>query len=432
MKTFSKELDRIAIVGMGYVGFPLSLLFARNYQVIGFDVDHNRINKMREGESPISEEGIDTLLKDENIKKNITFTFNPDDLKLAKIKIITVGTPYDLNTDYIDYSQLNSALEILHGKLNTGDIVILKSTVPPGTTNGVVKKKIEKFGFTVPEDIGLCFSPERMVEGQAIKDFMTLPKIIGATDQETRNVCREIIGSLGGKIIEVSNIETAEMIKMVDNYSRYVFLGLTNEFALISEKLGVDVLELLRSAKDEYPRNSGLMIPGPGVGGSCLNKDPYILKAHMKKHELMLKMVESATVVNRGMPQHVAETVTKLAKHRKNITILGVAFKGDTDDTRFTSSYEIFDYLEKNNFKLTMSDPYVKETKVKIDADMFSASKNAEILIILTDHSEYKNINLNKLKSVMDENPMIFDTRGVIDRTEASKNGFEYHGLGRL
>ena len=432
MKHFSKELDKIAIIGMGYVGFPLSLLLARQYKITGFDVDHERINKMKGGLSPISEVGIDELLKNETIRKNITFTFNPDDIKNAKIKIITVGTPYDLATDYIDYSQLDSALDLLKGRLNVGDIIILKSTVPPGTTNGIVKKKIENFGFNVPKDIGLSFSPERMVEGQAIRDFKTLPKVIGASDLETRNVCKEIIGSLGGKLIEVSTIETAEMIKMVDNYSRYVFLALTNEFALVSEELGVDVLELLKSAKDEYPRNSGLMIPGPGVGGSCLNKDPYILKAHMKKHGLLLKMVDSATIINRDMPKHVFETVSKLAKERKNISILGVAFKGDTDDTRFTPAYEIFDYFRMNKFNVTLSDPYVKDDHKNIDRDIFSASENANILLILTDHSDYKNIDLKKLKEVMDKSPLIFDTRGIVDRNEATKFGFEYHGLGRL
>lgn len=417
---------------MGYVGFPLSLLFAREYKVTGFDVDHERINKMKDGISPISEVGIEELLKNETIRKNITFTFNPDDIKIAKVKIITVGTPYDLTTDYIDYSQLDSALNILKGRLNEGDIIILKSTVPPGTTNGIVKERIEDFGFSVPKDIGLCFSPERMVEGQAIKDFMTLPKVIGASDLETRKVCKEIIGSLGGKLIEVSTIETAEMIKMVDNYSRYVFLALTNEFALISEKLGVDVLELLKSAKDEYPRNSGLMIPGPGVGGSCLNKDPYILKAHMKKHGLTLKMVDSATRINRNMPKHIYETVSKLAKGRKIISVLGVAFKGDTDDTRFTPAYEIYDYFKMNKFSVTLSDPYVKDDHINIDRDIFSASTNANILLILTDHSCYKNIDLKKLKEVMGKSPLIFDTRGTIDRNEATKIGFEYHGLGRL
>ena len=432
MKKFSKEFDKIAVVGMGYVGFPLSLLLAREYKVIGFDVDNNRIGKMKDGVSPISEVGIDDLLQNVTIRKNITFTFNPDDIKIAKIKIITVGTPYDLKTDYIDYSQLDSALDILKGRLNTGDIILLKSTVPPGTTNGIVKRKIENFGFNVPSDIGLCFSPERMVEGQAIRDFMTLPKVIGASDIETRSVCKDIIGSLGGKLIEVSTIETAEMIKMVDNYSRYVFLGLTNEFALISEELGVDVLELLNSAKDEYPRNSGLMIPGPGVGGSCLNKDPYILKAHMKKHGIALKMVDSATIINRSMPKHVCETVLKLAKERRNISILGVAFKGDTDDTRFTPAYEIYDYFKEKKFNVTISDPFVKDEKIRIDHDIFSASGGANIILVLTDHSEYKSIDLKKLKEIMGKNPLIFDTRGIINRDKATKVGFEYHGLGRL
>ena len=432
MKEFSKEKDAIAVIGMGYVGFPLSLLLARSYNVIGFDVDKTRIDQMRNGISPISENGIGDLLKNRSIKKNIKYSSEPADLESARIKIITVGTPYDLNTDYIDYTQLDSALNFLNGRLNNGDIVILKSTVPPGTTNGIVRKKIESFGFNIPLDIGLCFSPERMVEGQAIRDFMTLPKIIGASDFETLNICREIIGSLGGKVIEVSSIETAEMIKMVDNYSRYVFLGLTNELALVSEKIGVDILELLRAAKEDYPRNYGLLLPGPGVGGSCLNKDPYILRAHMKKFGLTLQMVESAKSVNMNMPNHICETLQELGGKRKRLTILGISFKRDTDDTRFTPAYQIYDYLTEHNYEVTMSDPYVKEDKLKIIDDLYSASTKSDILLILTDHSEYKKIELKKLKEIMNHEPLIFDTRGIIDRNEANINGFEYHGLGRL
>ena len=154
---------------------------------------------------------------------------------------------------------------------------ILKSTVPPGTTNNIVSNKIRSFGFSVPEQIWIAFSPERMIEGQALKDFTSLPKIIGASDVETSSLVAEIIGSLGGPVLQVSSIETAAMVTMVDNYSRFVFLGLTNEIALVSEKIGVDVLELISAAKYEYPRNAGLMVPGPGVGGSCLNKDPFII-----------------------------------------------------------------------------------------------------------------------------------------------------------
>ena len=432
MKEFSKDKDKIAIIGMGYVGLPLSLLLARNYSVIGFDVDASRIEKMQEGTATISEPGVSELMNDTVVEKNITYSSNPDDLKNAKVKIVTVGTPYESKIDYIDYSQINGALEIISGKINRGDIIILKSTVPPGTTNGIVKDKLENLGFQVPEDIGLSFSPERIVEGQAVNDFKSLPKIIGASDPETLNTCSEIIGSLGGKVIKVSSIETAEMIKMVDNYSRFVFLGLTNEFALISEKVGVDVLELINAAKDNYPRNSGLLLPGPGVGGSCLNKDPYILRAHMKKNGLTLKMVECATYVNSNMPYHVCELVDRYAVNRKNLTILGVAFKGDTNDTRFTPAYQIYNYLNDKGFKITLSDPYVSDSKFHIEKNEFAALRNSDIMLILTDHRQYKGMELKMLTDIMNKNALIIDTRGLIHRNEAIKYGFEYHGLGRL
>ena len=143
-------------------------------------------------------------------------------------------------------------------------------------------------------------------------------------------------------------------------------------------------------------------------------------------------MVDSATIINRSMPKHICETVSKLAKERRNISILGVAFKGDTDDTRFTPAYEIYDYFKEKKFNVTISDPFVKDEKIRIDHDIFSASGGANIILVLTDHSEYKSIDLKKLKEIMDKNPLIFDTRGIINRDKATKVGFEYHGLGRL
>lgn len=432
MKEKMVENCKIAIIGLGYVGLPLSLLLARYYDVIGFDVDTSRIEKMREGISTISEPGIEELMMDSEIRRNISYTSDPDDLKEANIKIVTVGTPYESKIDYIDYSQIYDALEIISSKINKGDIIILKSTVPPGTTNGLVKNKIESLGFKIPGDIGLSFSPERMVEGQAVNDFKTLPKIIGASDPETLKICSKIIGSLGGKVIGVSSIETAEMIKMVDNYSRFVFLGLTNELALISEKIGVDVLELINAAKDSYPRNSGILLPGPGVGGSCLNKDPYILRAHMKHNGLNLKMVECATYVNSNMPYHVCELVEKYASNRKNVTVLGVAFKGDTNDTRFTPAFQIYDYLKDKGFTINLTDPYVFDSKIHIEKDEFAALRDSDIMLVLTDHKQYTNINLKKIADVMNKNSLIIDTRGIINRNEAVRLGFEYHGLGRL
>ena len=432
MRSFDSSGEKISVIGLGYVGLPLSLLLARKFRVIGFDTDANKIDKLQKGINPITEPGVDELMSDPVIMNNIELSGNSADLKKSKIKIITVGTPYDPNSDYIDYSQLNGALDLLHGNLNSGDIVILKSTVPPGTTNTVVRDKIMSYGFRIPEDVGIAFSPERMVEGQAIRDFTSLPKIIGASDQKTSTVVSKVIGSLGGPIVQVSNPETAEMVKMIDNYSRYVFLGLTNEIALASEKVGVDVLELLSAAKQDYPRNAGLMIPGPGVGGSCLNKDPFILKADLRKKSLSLRMVDAAAEVNRSIPKHIADLVSQFSDDRKKAVIAGVAFKGDTDDIRFTPTFEIAENLRSRGFEVEFTDPFVNIPNVKINHDIYESSTGKEVLVLLTDHTEYKELELRRLKSIMGSRPLIIDTRGIVSRDHAIDLGFEYHGYGRL
>ena len=432
MKSFDPSGEKISIMGLGYVGLPLSLLLARNFRVIGFDTDTSKIEKLRKGINPITEPGVDELMSDPAIMNNIDLSDNSADLGKSKIKTITVGTPYDPNNDYVDYSQLIDALDLLHGNLKSGDIVILKSTVPPGTTNIVVRDRIISYGFKVPEDVGLAFSPERMVEGQAVRDFKSLSKIIGASDPETSRVVSEVIGSLGGRIVPVSNPETAEMVKMVDNYSRYVFLGLTNEIALASEKIGVDVLELLSAAKKDYPRNAGLMIPGPGVGGSCLNKDPFILRADLRKRSLTLRMVDAAAEVNRSIPKHIADLVWQFSCDRKKVVIAGVAFKGDTDDVRFTPTFEVGENLKSRRFEVEFTDPFVSIPNVKINHDIYESSTGKEVLVLLTDHSEYKELDLGRLRSIMANTPLIIDTRGIISRNHAIDLSFEYHGYGRL
>ena len=255
-------------MGLGYVGLPLASLLARNFSVVGFDVDDKRISKLKKREIPISEPGLEEHFNNAMDSGNLLVTNNPYFILDTSVKIITVGTPYDEKFDFVDYSQLNNSLDMVVPNLNHGDVIILKSTVPPGTTMGIVRERVQKSGMNVPNDIGLVFSPERMIEGQAIRDFQALPKIVGASDMRSLEITQEILKTLGGKLISVSDPQTAETIKMIDNYSRFVFLGLTNELALACEKIGVDVLEVIKSAKDDYPRNAGLLVPGPGVAGS--------------------------------------------------------------------------------------------------------------------------------------------------------------------
>ena len=420
---------KLAVIGLGHVGLPLSSLLAIHSKVVGYDLDSNKIQLVKNGSIPVREPDLDTYLKEALLSGNLRVTSDASEILETDVKIITVGTPYDKKIDYIDYSQLEASLDIIIPNLKKGDVVMLKSTVPPGTTTGPVMKRMEAAGFKVPEDIGLVFSPERMIEGQAIKDFQSLPKIIGSTDDRSFAVARDILSGLGGKIIRVSNPETAETIKMVDNYSRYVFLGLVNELALACEKIGIDVLEVIRAAKDEYPRNAGLLIPGPGVGGSCLNKDPFILRGVLRNSGMEMGMVRSAEEINTKMPHHVADLVCEY-RGSGTVTILGVAFKGETDDTRSTPSFQIRDVLVKKGFSVRMTDPYV--TGKEITNDLYAACTSSSIIVLVTDHEEYKRINLCKLRNLMSDSPLIIDTRGIIDRYSAIKNGFEYHGLGRL
>lgn len=423
---------KISVVGLGYVGLPLSSLLARDFEVIGYDNDHKKISSIEAGIEVVIEPGLPEIYKKAIGTGMLKLTSEISDIKDTKVKIITVGTPFHLETSQTDFSQLDSSLEKIVPNLNKGDIIILKSTVPPGTTMERVKGKVESAGFSVPDDIGLVFSPERMVEGQAVRDFLTLPKIIGSTDEKSKKIARKILSTLGGTIVEVSSPTVAEMAKMVDNYSRFVFIALTNEIALMSEKIGVDVMELITAAKTDYPRNAGLMKPGPGVGGSCLNKDPFIMQSFMMKRNLELKMVEAAKEINYGMGEHISDLIRKFSSKRRNVAILGVAFKGDTNDIRFTTSFSIYQSLVKSGFQVTLSDPFVQEQNGEIIRDAYAAVRGADILLLLTDHSEYAKLDLIKIKGEMKPHPLIIDARAVINRTSAERIGFEYHGLGRL
>ena len=423
---------KISIIGLGYVGLPLAGLLSRDFQVVGFDNNLEKVREVLDGHETIFEPGLSELLSQVIESGHLKITTNIGDVREADAKIITVGTPYDLDTGEIDFSQLNAALNLVIPQLKKGDTVILKSTVPPGTTNEMVKERIKSFGLNVPDDISIVFSPERMVEGQAVNDFLTLPKIIGATDERGFAIAREILSKLGGTIVRVSSPTVAEMVKMVDNYSRFVFIALTNEIALMSEKVGVDVMELIQAAKLDYPRNAGLLKPGPGVGGSCLNKDPFILQSYMRKHDLELEMVETAKSINYGMASHIVSLARSFSGSRRRVVLAGVAFKGDTDDTRFTTTYQIARELGYHGYSVVLSDPFVKTGEIKITQDIYEASSGKDFFLLITDHSDYSKIDLKKLKAVMSPNPLMLDTRAIISRHDAELAGFEYHGLGRL
>ncbi len=423
---------RVAVVGLGHVGLPLSVLLARDHQVLGLEADRGRAQAISAGEPGLDEPGLSALLAEALRSGRFGITSEPSAIAPCEVKVITVGTPYERAKHRPDLRQLRSALRSVLANLRRGDVVILKSTVGPGTTTGLVARAIRARGLRVPEEVGVVFSPERMIEGRAIEDFRSLPKIIGASDDRAFGISRDLLAPLGGEIVRVRDPTTAELVKMVDNYARHAFLAVTNELALIAPAFGSDVYEVLRAARQGYPRNAGLLIPGPGVGGSCLNKDPFHLSDSARRRGVRVRVTAAAAAVNEGMPNEVVRLVVRSAGRRRAVLIAGVAFKGETDDTRFTPAGPVGAGLRRKGFRVRYTDPYVRAWVAgSIGADVYEQAREQEIVVVLSDHEAYKALDLARLARAMRPHPILVDARNLIAPERAIASGFRFASLGR-
>jgi len=279
-----------------------------------------------------------------------------------------------------------------------------------------------------------------MIEGRAVKDLQTLPKIIGATDDDSFDVASKVLKVLGGTIQRVSNLRTAEMAKMLDNYNRDGSIALINQFALFCEAANVDVLEVIQSVKLGYERNAGILIPGGGVGGSCLNKDPWLLNHFAKEKGIENDLISTIRSRNSSMPLETVRLVKIIASRLKlqkpKILVAGLAFKSDTDDTRFSPAITIAKTLLEEGSRITLSDPEVKSLAEygifeSVTPDIYAAAKGRDIVIFAADHSEYKKIDLVRLRKLMGKRAGIVDSRHVVEPRIAIALGFDFEGIGR-
>jgi UDP-N-acetyl-D-mannosaminuronic acid dehydrogenase len=433
---------RVAVLGLGHVGLPLAALLATNgFRVLGFDINSSVVSSSKEGLATFREPGLDELLKRALGTNRFTASGLEADLGGAGVFIIAVGTPWDDNANKPDLSQLEATLQTTGRHMATGCVVILKSTVIPGTCDELVIPTLERVSrLKIVKDFGVAFSPERIIEGRAIEDFQTLPKILGSTDNRSFEVASKVLGALGGKILRVSNTRTAEMVKMLDNYNRDGSIALINQFALFCEAANVDVLEVIRSAKSDYPRNAGVLLPGGGVGGSCLNKDPWLLDYFSRREGIETNLIRLLRWRNSEMPKETTRLVrlvaSRLGIDRPNITIAGFAFKSNTDDTRYSPAVAVRRNLARFASKIVLTDPYVKSLKehgIKdpVLPDIYTAAKGADILVFAADHVEYRTLDLPRLMKLMSGRNGIVDSRHVIDPRRAISLGFEFEGIGR-
>lgn len=444
----SKEVT-VGIVGFGYIGTCIGAVLAeKGLQVLGVDINPAIIKEINEGKTSINEPGLSETIAQAHENGKLKATTNFSELQQVDIIIITVGTPLDENHE-ADMKYITEASRTLSPFLAEGQIVILKSTIPPGTTQDKVKPLLESSGLEAGKDFGLVFSPERLAEGKALPEFTTIPIVIGGITQKCADLCscfwKEI---LGVETVIVPDPKAAEMTKLADNLWIDVNIALGNEIALLCDKLGIDALEVINAA-NTLPKvnyNVNILMPSMGVGGYCLTKDPWFVHSMGKQHGVNLHLPSTSRKVNDSMPVHTFELIkTTLQEQKKDlksskICILGVSFKSNTGDCRFTPTKHTISLLEKAGCTLSIHDPWVNEedaksvTSIPLENSIEQAIKGADCIAFFTGHPEFKTFSLEKLKQLSNDNAVFIDGRNIFNRNEMEqikKLGFVYRGVGR-
>ena len=415
-KINNKEAN-IGVIGLGYVGLPLAIEFAKaGFNVSGIDIDDKKIAAINKGDNYISDID-DSLLMDLVKKGRLKATKNTSIITTLDAISICVPTPLSkVNEPDVSYiiNSVNAIKRYLHKDL----LIVLESTTYPGTTKEVVLSALRESGLIVGEDYYLCFSPERIDPGNENYNISNTPKVIGGVTTECAKVGQLLYSQIVKDVISVSSPETAEMVKLLENTFRSINIGLANEVAIMCEKLGIDVWEVIDAANTK-PYGFMKFTPGPGLGGHCIPIDPLYLSWKMKNLNYNPQFIDLASKINASMPEHIIDMLKKaLNKNQKElenskILILGMAYKKDIDDIRESPSLDILYLLNKNNSKVDYFDPYIpdfvfdKRKNKSLDDLNSEVLKKFDAVIILTDHS---NIDYKLIK---DNAALIIDTRNV-------------------
>jgi UDP-N-acetyl-D-mannosaminuronic acid dehydrogenase len=431
----------ICVVGLGYVGLCIASVLADvGYRVIGADVDSTIIQTVKRGKAPFYESELDQLVKKVVASGRLTPTSNVvEATRKSDVVIIAVGTPPD-KSGKIRFEYLKAACKKVGEGLTKGKLVILKSTVPPGTTNTIVRSILEKTSnLKATKDFLLVYCPERLSEGKAIQELRILPEIIGGIDKKASEVAAAIFAKLGVQTILVSKPEVAELVKLADNAWIDLSIAYANELAKICEKTGVDVQEVI-SAANTLPeaRNWHMLRPGL-AGGSCLTKDPLFLVAYAKERGAEIHLPAVARRINARMYLHIAGLIEDAlhemgkALRGSRVSILGLAFKGDVSDLRGSQALSLARKLAKEGATVKAYDPFVAKAPrgISMESDLISAVKNSDCIVVATEHTAFKQINLEEITKYVNKPCAIVDARAIINPLIALKLGFIWRGLGR-
>lgn len=394
---------KICVIGQGYIGIPTAALFATNgCEVVGVDINENIVNNLNNGIMTIEEPKITEIMNDCLENKTYHASLVPEK---ADVYIITVPTPFKKDDLSCDLSYVVSACESILPLIKKDDIIIVESTIAPLSTQTTVKPIFEKEGFKVGEDIYLAHCPERVLPGNMINELIHNNRIVGGINKESAKKAADVYRLfVKGEVIE-TEAKVAELSKCMENTYRDVNIALANELVKIGSKLGINALDVIKIA-NQHPRVN-IHSPGPGVGGHCLAIDPYFIYSLIPDTAKIIKLSRDT---NKSMPHFVSENVKNILKNESNpiISIFGVAYKGNSDDDRESPSYEVINELKDYNLKIY--DPHIDSIELSFE----EAIEDSSLILILTNHDEFSQLDFDKIKSSMKQ-PVIFDTRHIID-----------------
>jgi len=423
---------RITIIGLGYVGLPTAAVFVKKgYQVVGIDNDKKKIELFNKGICYIREPAINSMLREGISSGRLKATINSvEAIRKSDIIVITVPTP--VREEVVDLSFLREALENVANNLHREQLVVIESTIPPGTTDGFAKQVLEHSGLKAEEDFYLAHVPERIAPGRAVEELLNTPRVIGGVGPRSTQKAFEFYSCINSNLY-LTDATTAEFVKLIENTYRDLNIAFANLIAIIAERINVDAYEAIRLA-NTHPRVN-VHWPGAGVGGPCLTKDPYML-ASILPDFWGIELIRLARKINDYMPRHMMKLIERALKDdniivkNAKIAVLGAAYKGGIDDIRESPSKIIVEKLLELGADVIVFDPYVSESFSAKRAESLEGSvSNADAVVIMTDHPEFKQIDWNKAAKIV-RRKIIIDGRRVVDPYKAARAGFRYHGIG--
>ncbi len=431
MEKINNRQARIGVVGLGYVGLPVACLFAEaGFDVTGVDIKQDRVELINQGISPIKgiEPGLDALLSQVVINGKFKATSNKT--LLSGVDIITINVETPVEEDHQPrYEALISACRDIGGEMKDGTLVILESTVAPATSEKVAIPELEKIsGKKINKDFLFGACPERVMPGKLLSNLRSLGRICGGSTPEVARIMVALYKTIVSGELDESDLITAEIVKTVENSYRDVQIAFANEVALICEHNGADFYRV-RELVNKLPSRQ-LHLPGAGVGGHCIPKDPWLL-AYSVKDKLNLQVIPAARKVNDAMPRHMLD-LTRLALESvgrtlrgSRILILGIAYLEDSDDTRNSPGLALCDALKEEGAEIFIHDPWVEPYK----GDVMGMIDGSDAVILTTAHSHYKQLDLSELKTRM-RTPILVDGRHFFDVEMVKSSGLIYRCVG--